>query len=82
MRVLPLSSILPEVHPPSPAVDERGAGLEATELMTVAPGGMPLEDVLRALVVAELEAMTGFRSAPDGTPLDSDGWRSAEVSSS
>lgn len=79
-HTLPLAAILPEVHPPAPSIDERSVGLEATELLPVAPANMTLDEVKRALVIVEFEDMTGFTSGPDGLPSDVDGWRAAEVS--
>jgi hypothetical protein len=66
-------------HPEEPTMNVKQVGLETTEIMSMAPRGMSLEQVRRGLIVTEFENMVGYVSDEDSRPVSCNAWDMDEI---
>lgn len=78
-RMLGTMEQIPALHPEQPALTAKEAGLEMTELMSMAPSTATVKQVRRGLILSEFERMVGYQCGEEGKPLSLNAWVMDEI---
>lgn len=78
-RMCEIMEQIPVSHPEQPALTAKEAGLEMTELMSMAPSAATVKQVRRGLILSEFERMVGYQCDEKGEPMSLNAWVMDEI---